>query len=110
WPDHDERRRRIATPGRHLDGGQATPAGSGAMGVGVWSVSSPAMALPSAALATRPPPERFATKQARSAASRTSSAVWPSSGYEAVPADASSRRARPRQPEPGPTVSATAAR
>jgi len=66
--------------------------GSGSIGVGVWSVSSPARARPSAAVATRPPPSRLATKHARSAASRTSSAVAPSIGNEEVPADASSER------------------
>src|SRR4051812_15780260 len=55
-------------------------AGSGSIGVGVWRVIEPASFRPSAAVATRPPPSRLATKHARSAASRTSSAVRPSWG------------------------------
>jgi len=62
------------------------------------------------ALATLAPPERLATNSARSAARRISSGVAPSAGNEAVPADASSERARPVHADPGPTTPLTAAR
>src|SRR5436189_58238 len=71
---------------------------------------TPTRTVPSPDVATRPPPDRFATNSARSAASRTSSAFAPSAGNDAVPADASSERARPRHSEPGPTTPFTAAR
>src|SRR5664279_2347444 len=53
---------------------------TGSIGVGSESVKSAARARPSAAVAIRSRPRRLATKHARSAASRISARVAPSSG------------------------------
>src|SRR5207245_6257403 len=55
------------------------------IGVGSLNEKSRAIASPSSAVAIRPCPVRFATKQARSAARRISSAVRPSRGNVATP-------------------------
>jgi len=59
---------------------QASGTLGGSTGVGSWSENSAASARPSAAVAMRSRPVRFATKQARSAARSTCAAPWPSVG------------------------------
>ena len=68
--DHSDASMHVAVTGRYVVAEFAE-----STGVGAWSENSAARARPSAAVAIRSRPPRLATKQARSAARRTSLAV-----------------------------------